>query len=588
MGFPLGCRKWVRRHAVPFGLVALLAMPGWAWGQTPNIPGAAEPGRIQRQFQPPPGPAPTPEVISPEIPEAAPPGEAARIRFTLNQIVVDGSTVYSPDQLKALYGDYLGREVSLVDVYRIADTITAKYRSDGYILSRAVVPAQRISGGIVHITIVEGFINRVIIQGTETAAVRSYADRLTRSRPLKSEDLQRYLLLMNDLPGIQARSVLEPAKGVTGGSDLTIIVESKRTDASVSLDNHGSKFVGPIELLSQAAINDPTGSSDQLVFHYVTTPVVEEELRYFALDYGTPIGTDGLKLLLSGTGNTSVPGGTLQTPFLRTETNGETGTGRLSYPLVRSRAENLYVDLSFTYSNLFLDQFALPSNTRLVSSYADHLRVLRAGTNYDTLDDWEGRDFVRFELSRGLPIFGATAGGQATGVSRPGGRSQFWKATLDAARLQSLNAITPGLGLLTAASGLASFGQQLLASEQFGVGGTQFGRGYDPSELLGDYGAAGKAELQYTFSGIQLFQQQPTVQAYTFVDYGRLSDANARALGNPAGPRALASAGAGLRVSIATSLSADLQLAQPLTRDPTEFVGGAKPLRGYFALTATF
>ena len=512
---PVASFRWSRffRDAVLAGAAGALLLPCFARAQTSNVPGSAEPGRLQQQFQPPPAPAPTPEVISPEIPEQVPPGEAAKIRFHLREVIVDGSTRYSPDQLKALYSDYLGHEVSLVDIYRIADVITAKYRSDGYVLSRAVVPAQRISNGVVHIRVVEGFINRIIIQGTETAAIKAYADRLTQVRPLTADDLQRYLLLINDLPGVQARGVLAPAEGVLGGSDLTIIVTRKRTDFSVSLDNHGSKFVGPLELFSQAAINDPSGLSDQLMFRYITTPVDEQELRYFELDYGVPIGTDGLKLFLSGTGNTSHPGGTLQTPFLRTESDGEAGLARLSYPLIRSRAENLIVDVSFTYRNAFLNQFALPSDTRLVSSYEDRLRVLRTGVNYDRIDGWEGRDFLRVELSRGLPIMDATAGGQASGVSRPGGKSQFWKASLDASRLQSLNVITPGLGLLTAISASGSFGQQLLASEQFGVGGAQFGRGYDSSEILGDYGAAAKAELQYTFSGPEMSQVTPTFQA---------------------------------------------------------------------------
>ena len=42
--------------------------------------------------------------------------------------------------------------------YAIADRITTKYRNDGYILSRAIVPAQRISGGALQVQVVEGYI----------------------------------------------------------------------------------------------------------------------------------------------------------------------------------------------------------------------------------------------------------------------------------------------------------------------------------------------------------------------------------------------------------------------------------------------
>lgn len=49
-----------------------------------------------------------------------------------------------------------------------------------------------------------------------------------------------------------------------------------------------------------------------------------------------------------------------------------------------------------------------------------------------------------------------------------------------------------GLNPYLAATAQTSFGQSLLSPKQFGVGGSQFGRGYDPSEITGDSGVAGK------------------------------------------------------------------------------------------------
>ncbi|HIF33642.1 MAG TPA: ShlB/FhaC/HecB family hemolysin secretion/activation protein, partial [Planctomycetaceae bacterium] len=72
---------------------------------------------------------------------------------------VDGSTVYSGRDLLPLYENFLGSEVSLTDVFQIARRITVKYRGDGYILSRAVVPAQQIQAGVVTIDVVEGFVS---------------------------------------------------------------------------------------------------------------------------------------------------------------------------------------------------------------------------------------------------------------------------------------------------------------------------------------------------------------------------------------------------------------------------------------------
>jgi hemolysin activation/secretion protein len=554
------------------------------------VPGGAEPGRIQRQLQPKPGPPPSPEITAPQLPQAVPPAEAAKIHFTLRAIVIDGSTVYTPDQLQPLYANLIGKEVSLLAIYRIADTITVKYRSDGYILSRAVVPAQRVVDGKVHIRVVEGFIDKVIIEGKKTPAIESYADQLTLSRPLREKDLERYLLLVNDLPGVQAFGALSPAKGVLGGSDLTIVVKQKRFDVYSAFDDRGTKYVGPLELSSEAAVNDPFGLSDRIGFRYVTTPADEQELRYFELDYEVPIGAQGIKFSLFTSGVTSHPGNTLQTNFLQTDTSGETVIAKLSYPLIRSRARNLFIDASFMYLDSIVDQMSLPSLTPLTTSYADHIRAFRAGASYDTTDTLYGHDFAHLEVSQGVPIFGATPSGKSVGVSRPGAQSTFTKATLDASRVQDLDKMLSGLDLLTAASAGGSFGEGLLAAEQFGVGGPTFGRGYDPSEITGDYGAAGKAELQYNFRVPVSSGTPPQLQAFTFYDFGAVADQNPRLLDESAMPRTLASTGFGLRANWTGHILASLEADKPLTRVVAAYANNVdkKPWRLFFTITARY
>lgn len=572
-------------HAGAGMLLAVVMLHGVALAQ--SLPGSVDPGRLQQRLQPAPAPPPSPEIISPEIPEALPPAEAGQVRFRLRRIVVDGATVYTPAQLEALYADVLGRDVSLREIYRIADTITVKYRSDGYILSRAVVPAQRIAEGEVHIRVVEGFIDKVAFQGTQSVAVRTYGEQLTRSRPLTAAALERYLLLMNDLPGMRARGVLAPAAGVLGGSELTIIASEKPVDVVISLDNRGTKFIGPLQLVTEGAVNDASGRSDRLGLRYVTTPGSPDELRYIEATYGIALGEDGTKLALSLSRNESMPGRTLRTDELRTEARGEAFTGRLSHPFLRSRAENLSIDLSFTARNSIVDQYALPSETRLVSSYDDRVRAVRLGASYDTADYLDGLDFVRVEVSQGVSAFNASDSNRLSGASRPGGKTRFTKVTVDASRLQNLDGVARGLGLLTAISAGTSFGQQLLASEQFGVGGLPFGRGYDPSELTGDAGAALKLELQYD---LVAGQDWPRFQLYTFYDYGIVADKNPEALDQPEGTRSLASIGLGVRAALSESFQGNLELAKPLTRPVAANADSSDPEapRAYFTLIGRF
>jgi hemolysin activation/secretion protein len=588
--------SWIRpacclRHAIGPAVAASL-IPSLALAQ--GLPGSIDPGRIPQQFEAPPRPAPAPAVISREIPEAVTPADAARIKLALRHIVVDGATVYTDAQLQPLYADLLGRTISLADIYRVAEAITTRYRSDGFILARAVVAAQRIVDGDVHIQVVEGFVDRVTVQGDRDTTIQRYADRIAGSRPLKADDLERAMLLINDLPGVTARSVLAPAAGVLGGSELTVIVERKIADVSVSLDNRGTKYSGPLELITEASLNNPFGLSDRIGFQYITTPVNEQELRFFKLDYAVPIGGNGTKFFLAISGSQGMPGSTLQSAFLRTTTSGETVTFGISHPFIRSRIQNLSGDISLTLVNSNTDQFSLPDRTRLASSYNDRIRAIRAGLNYDTTDAWRGRDFVRLELSQGLPIFDASPNGALTNTSRPGGVSVFTRARLDASRLQDLDSVTPGLNLLTALSAGWSFGQSLLASEQFGVGGAYFGRGYDPSELTGDYGLAAKIELQYdvpadSFTGI-VGTRLPSLQLFGFCDQGVVADQNPQLLHESGGARAITSVGLGVRTNWTRFFSASLEVDKPLTRPVAAYANTSNPdpFRVFFAIAARF
>ena len=141
---------------------ALLMLPAvWAGAAVAQqLPGSADPGRFEQRFQPPPAPksetAPPVEVEREE--EQAPAG-AESTPLEIRAVEVEGATVYSAEALAEVWRPFLDHPGTLADLYRIADAVTVKYRNDGYILSRAIVPPQRIAGGVVHIRVVEGYVS---------------------------------------------------------------------------------------------------------------------------------------------------------------------------------------------------------------------------------------------------------------------------------------------------------------------------------------------------------------------------------------------------------------------------------------------
>lgn len=182
----------------------LVALSGALAQAIPDpLPGTVEPGR--RDERPPPleRPAIDVERMLRLPPGAAPPPGAADQIVTIVDIRLDGVTAYRPEELRPLFESLLNEEITVRELYGIAGAIQARYQEDGYILSFALVPPQTVEDGIFTIAVVEGYVDKVVVEGIEgrlAETVQRALDPITRSRPLHSDDLERYLLLTKTLP----------------------------------------------------------------------------------------------------------------------------------------------------------------------------------------------------------------------------------------------------------------------------------------------------------------------------------------------------------------------------------------------------
>ena len=552
-------------------LVALSTVLGMKEASAQAVPPTVEPGRIEERFEAPKKPRSVIEPVVPPAERALPPGEAGKIRFALAGVVVEGSTVYKDSDFLRFYEHHLGKEISLADVYGIAAAITAKYRNDGYILSQVIVPPQHIRGGIVRLRVIEGFINQVIIKGEilgSSALLRSYAGKIERSRPLRVGELEHYLLLANDLPGVSVRSVLVPSETQPGASDLILEVTQDNFDGFVSFDNRGTEFIGPHQLYYGLAFNSAFGLFERTDLRFIHA-LPPKELRFGQLMHEIPLGAEGTKAIFSVNHSRSEPGDDLKP--LEFENRNTAVSLTLIQPFIRSRTQNLLMRAGIT---------ARRSESEILGERLteDRLRIATFGFTYDFADRLRGVTLLDVGLSQGLDIFGETKTGSPN-PSRENGKSDFTKVTAELSRLQHLFS---ELSLFMSFQGQYG-GSQLLASEEFGVGGGQFGRAYDPSEIVGDHGIALKAELRLD----QPFGLRAArgVQLYAFYDFGAVWN---RATSGGGRRESLASAGGGVRLNITDMISGHLEIAVPLTRGVAARGGDGDDPRLFFGVVMRF
>lgn len=535
----------------------------------PNIPGGVDPGRLQERFEAPKLPRAVDEPLLPDGEKKLPAGEAEKIRFKLTAITLSGNSIFSETDLNGLYQAQIGKEVTLATIYQIADAITAHYRTAGYVLARAAAPAQRVENGVVQIVVFEGRIGKVSIEGVPPGGRKlldAYMKKISDSVPLTSKQLERYILLINDLPGIAAKAVLVPSFETPGASDLILQVSEDRWDAALSVDNRGTEFIGAVQFRAQGGLNNPLGNFERVSVQTVVTQNTNE-LRFFDLGYAQPVGTEGTLAGISANMSYSNPGAALK-PF-DVEGQNRSITASLSHPWIRSRRQNLTVQGSFTAKN---------SRTDLRSSLLteDRLRVFRAGAAADFTDSLGGVNLLGLDVSQGFDILHATDSGDLS-RTRPSGREDFTKFTANAMRIQT---ITERARIVAGVNGQYAL-SQLFSSEEFGYGGAPFGRGYDPSQLTGDHGVSFRAEGQYTTPYESDFLR--STELYAFYDLGSVWH-----IDNTSRPwkESAASMGAGVRFTLSDKLIGYAEVADPLTVSvPARGTEGKSP-RFFFSLTA--
>lgn len=549
--------------------LAITFSPVLAQVTPPNIPGTVDPGRLQERFEAPKAPRAVQEPLLPDADKQLAPEEAEKIRFTLSAITLRGNTIFSEAELSELYRQHLGKDVTLGTIYQIADAITAHYRSAGYVLARATAPAQRVENGIVQIVIFEGRIGKASFEGLppgKSKLLDAYLKKITDAAPLTAEVLERYVLLMNDLPGVAAKAVLVPSFETEGASDLVMQITEDRWDAALSVDNRGTEFIGSLQFRGQGGVNNLLGMYERISAQTVVTQNTNE-LRFFDFGYAQPVGTEGTIAGISANISYSNPGATLK-PF-DIEGQNRSITASISHPWVRSRRQNITFQGSFTAKN---------SRTDLRSSLLteDRLRVVRAGAAADFTDSLGGVNLLGMDVSQGLDILHATNSGDAS-RTRFSGREDFTKFTGNAMRIQTLSESMRAVFAMNGQYALS----QLFSSEEFGYGGLPFGRAYDPSQLTGDHGVSARAEGQYTLPYQDDFLRAS--ELYAFYDIGSVwhIDNNARPWKESA-----ASLGGGARFTLKDRLIGYIEIAKPLTTSvPARGAEGKSP-RFFFSLTA--
>jgi len=458
-------------------------------------------------------PAPTPEKAAPAIriePVAAPASPASdAVKITVNKLQVTGARVYSEAELVALTGFKPGTELSLGDLRGMAARITGQYRSAGYFVAQAYLPAQDIKDGVVTIAVIEGQYGKVAVRNQSNLSdglIQSQLGGLNSGDTVAIAPLESRLLLLSDIPGVKVTSTLAPGASA-GTSDLIVdVAPGRRVTGSIDADNAGNRYTGEYRLGATVNLNNAAGLGDVASLRLLTTG---SGLNYARASYQLQVGKATVGAAYSWLGYE------LGKEFSYT---GATGTAKIaslygSYPLIRSRNTNLYAGLAYDHKTF---QDKNPSD--LTMPVADKKsQVLTASLRGDHRDSLGGGGLNGYSLALSTGNVDLETPELQNRYALAQTSGHFNKLGFSAMRLQR---VTESVSLYAGINGQVA-SKNLDVSEKMELGGMYGVRAYPAGEAYADQGYVLTLEARVRVpTPVQLPGQ---VQLIGFVDTGSVT-----------------------------------------------------------------
>ncbi len=471
---------------------------------------------------------------------------------------VEGVKSIPFDEVVKKFAPLANHDITIGQLIETANEVTKLYQERGYALSFAFVPAQDFAGGVVRITVVEGYVKDVKVTGKPGKLedkMRSIAAHIVEDRPLRTATFQRYINVLGLLPGLKVKANVAPPTNTDGATTLELDATQKPYDVSTGIDFNHPGVQGLLTLTE----NGLTPFGEQLSVSALL-PKGRDNVTYLAAHAAVPIASDGLIAKVDAshyrgnpTDNPGLPG------YVERTVISDKITGALSYPLLLSNTRSVVGTVS-AYATHDEDRYHNTLNG-LQYGLKSQVRVVQLQADYTDVQTGQVRK-ASIAVAKAFNVLGAS---KSADTNIPGLTLQN-PASLNFVRTNASFSQTNDwpMGFGTAVAVIGQYSPvSLPTSEQISFGAQRFAAGYEPGEASGDSGWAYSLELNRPLKIGKVWLQ--TLTPYVSFDMARVY----LHAGTPS-PSRLSSASIGFRLSDGRYYSVDLSVAKALADAPVE------------------
>ncbi|WP_323118040.1 ShlB/FhaC/HecB family hemolysin secretion/activation protein [Burkholderia alba] len=471
---------------------------------------------------------------------------------------VEGVKSIPFEEISRRFTPLVGQDITIGQLIEVANGVTKLYQSRGYALSFAFIPAQTFEGGVVRVTIVEGYVADVKITGKPGAMegkLRAIAAHITEDRPLRRATFERYVNTFGLLPGLTVKANVPPPQNTDGATTLELNVDRKPFNVSMGLNTSNPGVQG----LITATENGLTSLGEQLSISALF-PKGPNNQTYVAFSGAVPVGSSGLMTRIDAShyrGNpTDNPG--LPSYVQRTVINDKLGLSA-SYPLLLNNQRSLLGTVS-GYASHSEDNYQ-NQITGATLGMQSQVRVLQMQLDYTNVQPQQVQK-LSFNVAKAFNILGASKSAETNVPNSVATNPASITFVRTGATYVQTNQWPFRIGSTLQVTGQYS-PDSLPTTEQISFGAQRFALGYQPGETSGDSGWGMSLELNRAFSPGYTYLK--TITPYVSFDMARVYLHT-----GTTSPSRLSSVGLGFRVSDSRFYNIDLSVAKPIGDAPVE------------------
>jgi hemolysin activation/secretion protein len=476
--------------------------------------------------------------------------------------ILGGDQMMLSDQQR-ITDPFAQRCLGVSDIEQLLGAITKYYIDRGFITTRAYLPAQDLSTGQLDIQVIEGRIEKIILEDGDRRSLRPGTLLPREGALLNLRDIEQGIDQANKLASNNATLDIQPGQ-LPGGSVVVIKNEPGRPwHVNLSVDNQGSKSTGRTEMGATVSVDNLLSFNEFLMYtHRQSVPGdrTRQQSISDSISAALPLGY----VTLTGSASSSGYVSTIHAPSgADLQTRGTSMTSALGIERLMFRDQNSRFTLGATLTrkaarNYLAGQF-LGVSSRTLS-------VLDTEATYS----WAGASsFLEVSLGYSNGLTGAGALRDPDNLPDTAPRAQFNKLRYG---YQYIQPFSVGEHRFSFSSNLTgqSGNQVLYGSEQISIGGLYSVRGFVDNTLSGDKGFYVRNELSFNTS-VKMAGQALPLRLFVGLDHGRVSN---RVSGIPEGSLTGMALGASTNWrGLSAEISATRGLSKPsfMSFEPTQF-----------------